>query len=281
MLSFFNKLSNLQLRIIAAIIGGSIVINAIYWSDWSYFMLFLCICFLANLEFYDLLINDKKKPNKYLGTFIGLTTYVVVFLVEKEILPSILLILLFPLCALLFIYELYFSNKKPFNNVAYTLLGVLYVSIPFSLMHIATFNHGRYSWQICLGCLFLLWASDTGAYFAGKNFGKTKLFPRISPGKTWEGTIGGAIASLGIAVLLSSYYTELKLWQWIILAIIIVVAGSYGDLVESSFKRSLKIKDSGSAIPGHGGFLDRFDGWLLSAPFIVTFLETSQLFLLD
>jgi len=273
MFKFLGKLSNLQQRIIAGILGGTIVINAIYWSEWSYFGLFFIICYLANLEFYDLLIADKKKPNKLFGTVIGMLIYTLVFVIEKEFISSRFFLALFPLCAFIFIYEMYFSKKKPFNNVAYTILGILYVSIPFSVMHIATFSNGKYSWQICLGCLFLLWASDTGAYIAGKSFGRTKLFPRVSPGKTWEGTLGGGFISVGIALLISQFYTELAIWEWVILAIIIVIAGSYGDLVESSFKRSLKIKDSGSAIPGHGGFLDRFDGWLLSAPFIATFLE--------
>jgi phosphatidate cytidylyltransferase len=273
MFNFLSGLSNLQQRIIAGITGGAIVINAIYWSEWSYFVLFFAICFLANLEFYDLLIADKKKPNKLFGTVIGMVIYTLVFVIEKEYISSKFFLTLFPLCAFIFIYELYYSKKKPFNNVAYTILGILYVSIPFSVMHVATFANGQYSWQICLGCLFLLWASDTGAYFAGKNFGRTKLFPRVSPGKTWEGSLGGGLTSIGIAVLISNFFTELNVWQWVCLAIIIVIAGSYGDLVESSFKRSLKIKDSGSAIPGHGGFLDRFDGWLLSAPFIATFLE--------
>ncbi len=273
MFNFLSGLSNLQQRIIAGIVGGAIVVNAIYWTEWGYFALFFGICLLANLEFYDLLIADKKKPNKLFGTVIGMSIYTLVFLIERKILPSKCYLTLFPLCAFIFIYELYNSKKKPFNNVAYTILGVLYVSIPFSVMHIATFSGGVYSWQICLGCLFLLWASDSGAYFSGKTFGRHKLFLRVSPGKTWEGSIGGGIISVAVSVLLSFYFKELQMWQWVSLSIIIVVAGSYGDLVESAFKRSLKIKDSGSAIPGHGGFLDRFDGWLLSAPFIATFLE--------
>jgi phosphatidate cytidylyltransferase len=274
MLGFLKGLSNLQQRLIAGIIGGLIVINAIYWSEWSYFALFFTICLLANLEFYDLLIADKKKPNKLFGTVIGMSVYTLVFLIEKGIIPSKCYLTLFPLCAFIFIYELYYNNKKkPFNNVAYTILGVLYVSIPFSVMHVSTFVNGNYSWQICLGSLFLLWASDTGAYFSGKTFGKTKLFKRVSPGKTWEGSLGGGLASILVAILLSRFFLELTIWQWICMSVIIVVAGNYGDLVESSFKRSLEIKDSGSTIPGHGGFLDRFDGWLLASPFVAVFLE--------
>ena len=124
-----------------------------------------------------------------------------------------------------------------------------------------------------LGCLLILWANDTGAYFAGIRFGKTKLFERISPKKSWEGAFGGAVLGLIFAYLLSGYFTSLAVWQWMCIGLIIVICGDYGDLIESQLKRSIEIKDSGNALPGHGGFLDRFDGLLISAPFIVAFLE--------
>ena len=143
----------------------------------------------------------------------------------------------------------------------------------FIVIILAFLELNTFSWQKPLGCLFLLWASDTGAYFAGTKFGKTKLFERVSPKKSWEGSIGGFIASMIVAYVLSRYFLDLKVWQWFGCGAIIVVAGTYGDLVESLFKRSIHIKDSASTIPGHGGFLDRFDGLLLSIPFIITFLK--------
>jgi phosphatidate cytidylyltransferase len=124
-----------------------------------------------------------------------------------------------------------------------------------------------------MGMLLLLWASDTGAYFAGVRFGRTKLFERVSPKKSWEGSIGGALASGLTAAILCYFFTDVNPVHWVLLAIIMVVAGTYGDLVESLFKRSIAIKDSGSAIPGHGGFLDRFDGLLISAPFVAALFK--------
>jgi phosphatidate cytidylyltransferase len=165
------------------------------------------------------------------------------------------------------------GERKPFTNIAFTFLGVIYVAVPFSLLHVFILRNGVYSYQILLGCLFLLWASDTGAYFAGVRYGKTKLFERVSPKKSWEGSMGGALAALMMAFVLAFVFQDLPPWQWHVIAVIIVVAGTYGDLVESLFKRSIAIKDSGSSLPGHGGFLDRFDGLLLSAPFIATFLN--------
>src|SRR5262249_33725331 len=127
--------------------------------------------------------------------------------------------------------------------------------------------------EIIFGCLFILWASDTGAYFAGTLFGRRKLFERISPKKSWEGAVGGALLAIVFAILMNAFFHSLQLWQWLSIAVIIIVGGTFGDLIESLLKRSIVIKDSGTSLPGHGGFLDRFDGLLISAPFIVAFLE--------
>lgn len=124
-----------------------------------------------------------------------------------------------------------------------------------------------------MGMVLIIWASDTGAYFAGITMGKRKLFERVSPKKTWEGSIGGGVLALGMAFLLSKFFHDLMPYEWFTAAIIIVIAGIYGDLVESLFKRTIEIKDSGTAIPGHGGFLDRFDSLILAIPFIVVFIE--------
>jgi phosphatidate cytidylyltransferase len=151
-------------------------------------------------------------------------------------------------------------------------LGIIYVALPFSLMHVAVFSQGVYLFPIVFGFLFILWANDTGAYFAGTAFGKTKLFERISPKKSWEGSLGGSILAFVMAGVMAHFFPQLPAWHWMIMAVIVVIAGTYGDLVESLFKRSIDIKDSGSLIPGHGGFLDRFDGLLLSMPFVSCFL---------
>ncbi len=127
-----------------------------------------------------------------------------------------------------------------------------------------------------LGYFFILWTYDTGAYLAGSKFGKHKLFERISPKKTWEGAIGGALLALTIAYIISLYFTSFSMTNWMIIAIIIIITGTLGDLVKSSFKRSINIKDSGNIIPGHGGILDRFDALFLSAPFVLCYLYITQ-----
>jgi phosphatidate cytidylyltransferase len=164
-------------------------------------------------------------------------------------------------------------ERKPFTNIAYTFLGIFYVAMPYALLNIAAFESGTYNFEIIFGCLFILWASDTGAYIAGTLFGRRKLFERISPKKSWEGALGGAVLAFVFAFIMQLYFSVLAPWQWYCVAAIIIVGGIYGDLIESLLKRSIEIKDSGSILPGHGGFLDRFDGLLISAPFIVAFLE--------
>jgi len=182
--------------------------------------------------------------------------------------------ILFPLASLIFLVKLYKkAENEPFINISLFYLGICYVALPFALINVIMYHHGYYSYQIMLGLLIIIWASDTGAYFAGSAFGKTKLFERISPKKSWEGSIGGAVVSISLAIVISRYYTDLNLIEWVIVAVIVVVAGTYGDLVESLFKRSMSIKDSGNIIPGHGGFLDRFDSLILAVPFIVLFLQ--------
>ena len=118
----------------------------------------------------------------------------------------------------------------------------------------------------------MLWANDTGAYLVGVKFGRTKLFERHSPKKTWEGFIGGALISAGVALIISHYFTELEWQQWVIMAVLISFFGTTGDLIESMFKRSINVKDSGGILPGHGGLLDRFDGLFLAVPVVYAYL---------
>jgi phosphatidate cytidylyltransferase len=272
-----NKLSsysNLTQRVVAAVVAVPFLIFCIYYSDWTFFGLFLLICILTQLEFYKLLKLDENVPLLYYGTFCGALLFTLSFLIETDRIPELSYYIISPLLTLIFFIKLYKKNDtKPFMNIAYTFLGIIYVALPFALICILSMVLGSYSWQIVLGCLLLLWASDTGAYFAGTKFGKTKLFERVSPKKSWEGSIGGFALAMVVAFVLNIYFKDLEGWKWFVIGAIIVIAGTYGDLVESLFKRSIQIKDSGSIIPGHGGFLDRFDGLLLSVPFIIAFLK--------
>jgi phosphatidate cytidylyltransferase len=175
-----------------------------------------------------------------------------------------------------FLISALFTKKSNFEIFSPTLFGILFVILPFCYLILffssVSYYNSENNARIVLGFFFLIWANDTFAYLVGRSLGKTKLFERVSPKKTWEGTIGGAACTQGIAWLISLYFTELLPVHWHLLAVIVSVFGTLGDLVESMFKRSLGVKDSGNILPGHGGILDRFDGVLLSAPFAVSYL---------
>ena len=276
-----RKYSNLTQRLITGILGAAAIIAGVSYGEWTYFAIFFLICLFTLLEFYNLVGLDGLAPQKAFGTVSGVLIFCLSFFIEGHIsldgsgpMPAEYYILIFPLISCIYMIKLYKKfERKPFTNIAYTFLGIFYVVVPFVLLNVIVFNEGRYNFEIILGSLLILWASDTGAYFAGTLFGRRKLFERISPKKSWEGFIGGALLAMIFAYGSSQYLHTLSVTQWIIVGILIIVGGTFGDLIESLLKRSIEIKDSGDSLPGHGGFLDRFDGLLISAPFIAAYLE--------
>ncbi|MCR9016857.1 phosphatidate cytidylyltransferase [Aquiflexum gelatinilyticum] len=270
-----NNYSNLGQRVITGIIGAGIIVAGSIISPWLYFLIFGLILAFSQMEFYKLSGLDGMLPLKSFGTFLGLSIFTLSFFIGMEHLNEKYYFLIFPLASLVFFIKLYRkSDKKPFTGIAYTFLGLFYVAVPFSLLNVAAFSvDDTFHYEVIVGSLFILWASDSGAYFAGTKFGKTKLFERVSPKKSWEGFLGGAASAFLVAYFLGKNFKSIEEWQWLGMATIIIIAGTYGDLIESLFKRSIEIKDSGKSLPGHGGFMDRFDGLLLSAPFIAAFLK--------
>lgn len=192
----------------------------------------------------------------------------------------------------MFISELYTKAPNPINNWAYTMLSQMYIALPFAMVNVLAFrgvgNGVVYNYLAPLSIFVFLWTNDTGAYLSGSLFGKHKLFPRVSPGKSWEGSIGGGLLVLLVSALVGMYQnsdmhetaTELLLTvpQWMGLGLVVVFFGTWGDLVESLFKRTIGIKDSGNILPGHGGMLDRFDSSLMAIPAAVIYLYTLTLF---
>ena len=187
----------------------------------------------------------------------------------------------------LMVAELYLKQEDPVHDWAYTMMSQLYIALPFSLLSVLAFRSVGsdivYTWHVPLSVFVFLWINDTGAYICGSLLGKHKLFPRISPGKSWEGSIGG-----GILVILSAWGLSqlcatgalgdcplvLSPLEYMGLGLTVVIFGTWGDLIESLFKRTLGIKDSGNILPGHGGMLDRFDSSLLAIPAAVVYLYT-------
>lgn len=268
-------MTNLAQRTITGVIGASILLAGIIYSEQTFLLLLIFISSMALLEFYKLTASDNIHPQKFFGLLINFIIFLPpliqnIFQTGFNILP---LIIVLPF--LVFIRELYTKSDKPINNIGATLLGNIYISLSLFCFYLISFqgNLENYQFACILGYFFILWANDIGAYFAGTYLGKHKLFERISPKKTWEGFFGGLILAFFMAGILSMYFENFTLIEWAIIASIIIVTGTLGDLVESMFKRSVHLKDSGSILPGHGGFLDRFDGLFISAPFVFFYLQ--------
>ncbi len=260
--------------------GGfvAVLLTCTFYNQFTFSLLFLLITVLGVWEFYTLAEKGQNKPRKVWGTMLGALLFITNAIVCLGYADYKLLLINIPLLFSVFIVELYTKATNPFRNIAFTILGIVYVAIPFSLLNYLVTFTGEFNYQILFGFFFILWSCDTGAYLAGSSFGKNKLFPRVSPGKSWEGTIGGAVASYGVAFIISGWYTSVSLMDWMVIASILIVIGTLGDLVESLFKRSKNVKDSGTLLPGHGGILDRFDSLIMAAPFVFTYLYLEKLF---
>lgn len=223
-------------------------------------------------EFYGIVSSEDRKPNKLLGILTALVLFGTTALYSLNWFESKYILLFIPFLLSISITALFQKRALPFNDIGYTILGIFYVSLPFLCFTRLAYIGNNFNHFLPLGFMILLWTNDTGAYLAGRSFGKHKLFERISPKKTWEGFIGGIVLAVLVAVNLEKYFGTIPQWQWVVVAVIIGVFGSLGDLVESMLKRSLNVKDSGTILPGHGGFLDRFDGLLVAAPLVYLFL---------
>ncbi|SMO53194.1 phosphatidate cytidylyltransferase [Solitalea koreensis] len=265
-------MSNFLQRTITAFFFAITLIVGVYYSGNSISILFFIISVLSLLEFFRLVGSTINKPIAGYGLLAGIVVYSLFALYNFRLIPSFCFYLVYPIIMGMFLVELFRRSETPFVNVGYTALGIIYAVLPYAVFMSMGFLKGSYTYQIPLGFLLLLWSNDSFAYLFGRALGRTKLFERISPKKTWEGFIGGMICTLLISQGIAYYFSSLSSLNWLIIAAIIVVFGTLGDLVESMLKRSLNVKDSGNLLPGHGGILDRFDGLLLAAPFVYVYL---------
>lgn len=243
---------------------------------------YLVLSLFCLYEFYGLVKQQTAQPNIIMGLFNGVLLFVAFTLIawaNHYSLPDLhnhlgyTLLFIVPLTLSgIFITELFRNIENPFNNISFTVIGITLTIVPFIFFQAIAYLHGDFNFHYPLAFLIMLWGNDTGAYLSGRYFGKHKLFERHSPKKTWEGFIGGVLISAGIALIISHFYIEMPWYQWVIMAVIIGTFGTMGDLVESMFKRSINVKDSGGILPGHGGLLDRFDGLFIAVPVVYTYL---------
>jgi phosphatidate cytidylyltransferase len=231
---------------------------------------------VALWEFYDLAEKGGYRPQKWFGIINGILVFLLFYFNAVGLIPAKMLLIPILPVSVMFISEMYRQADDNFKNIAFSLMGLIYVAVPFSTLSflaVNSFTHNIFSPIFLFSFFLMIWANDTGAYLTGVMIGKHKLFERISPKKTWEGSGGGLVFTFLAGFLISLYNTDLNLWEWLGYAAIVVVFGTYGDLAESLIKRRTGVKDSGNILPGHGGMLDRFDSAILAAPVIFLYLS--------
>jgi len=267
-------MSELLQRTITATVFTIVVLGCILLGKTSFILLFLGIMLGCLWEFYRLFKSSETPPMVIRGFILAFILFLCSALYSLGLVKTPFFSLLVPIFFLLPVSTLFLQRKETLISSAITLWGIFYCVVPVCLFLWIGFIHKHtYHYQYILGPILFIWFNDTGAFTFGKIFGKRRMFEKVSPGKTWEGFIGGALSTLALAYFLNLFFQDLNRWQWMVLSLLVVISGTIGDLVESMYKRELKIKDSGKFFPGHGGMLDRFDSFLMAAPFVFIFLS--------
>ena len=283
-----DKLKNMTIRAITGTIFVAAVVTCFLRPEAMMF-LFALVTALSVWEFTGLVNNSGDvRVNRFICTVAGVYLFLAFAGFCSGITPAAVFIPYLLTVVYLFISELYTKAPNPINNWAYTMLSQMYIALPFSMINVVAFHSTGdahvYDYLLPLSIFIFLWTNDTGAYISGSLLGRHKLFPRVSPGKSWEGSIGGGLLVLAVAALVGYLANSsegghtLSIPAWMGLGLVVVFFGTWGDLVESLFKRTLGIKDSGKILPGHGGMLDRFDSSLMAFPAAVIYLYTIMTF---
>ncbi|MEO8761524.1 MAG: phosphatidate cytidylyltransferase [Bacteroidia bacterium] len=259
-------------RATTALVFVALLLGCVWYSYLSFVIFFIAVGFIGLNEFFKLSENLNAKPHKLTGYIFYFLLIISVTWSDGLLTEFFILILLFPFTLL--IIEL-FKKDSAIINTAFTILAFMYVAIPCVLLAkiVSTgYNAGGYFPEKVLGMIFFVWINDTGAYFVGSFFGKHKLYEKISPNKTWEGTLGGIALCIALSFVVAIMFPQLATIHWVVISIIVAVFGNLGDLVESMLKRMAGVKDSGTLMPGHGGVLDRFDSLFFATPFVFCYL---------
>jgi len=270
-------------RSVTAVIFAVVMIGVILFAPVAFPFLFLLIGLIGLHEFYSLSKLTEARPSEIVG-MLAATVLFVKFNNEiwpvADIIPSVIWI---PFFLILLLIPMFSASANAFLDAGASFTGIIYVFTPVIITCRIAYGFDSafplsYHGEIIMGVLFLVWASDTGAYFVGSKFGKHRLFEKISPKKSWEGFFGGIALAAITGYFLAHYFTELSTSQWIVCGILAAITGTAGDLVESMFKRKAGVKDSGKILPGHGGILDRFDAYFFVIPSVYFYLYTEGFF---
>jgi phosphatidate cytidylyltransferase len=241
-------------------------------------MMFSIFAFFAMVglhEFYTIVSKEYELDLSYVLSMLGgLTLYALVSLWPSLSFSSNWFFTIGLAVLAIMLVELFSTKVKAALNFSVVMSGWVYVIFPFALINWLARTTGDFDYQLPVGFFAILWTNDTAAYLTGRSFGKHKLFPSVSPNKTWEGLLGGVLLATAAGAGIAYFFPVLPTSQWMIVAAIVASLGNVGDLFESHLKRTCQVKDSGTLIPGHGGVLDRFDGLLLAMPVVIFYLYT-------
>ncbi len=238
-----------------------------------------CLVILCGMlwEYYRIASRQGVRPQAVAGVAASVAIYLLSLLVAARVVHHHYLFSALLVVPAIMIAGLFRKEERVFDSLAHTILPLLYITLPLCLMPFAAFfREGpgavtgsslvSFTPLLVAGFFVLIWVNDSAAYITGIGLGRTPLFRRMSPKKTWEGFFGGLVVTAAAGFLMARFSGVMDVWGWILAALVVSVAGTYGDLVESMLKRGAGIKDSGSFMPGHGGFLDRFDSAIISFP---------------
>jgi phosphatidate cytidylyltransferase len=249
-------------RLITGAIYVVLLLSAVFLSSDAFDFLFMVFGLACLYEFKRLtLLRGYYIFLAYLGLWWGY-----IYLIDDKLLINILMVVTV-VVNLAMLYYLFARKKKLRNSFEKFIIGLFYIGGGCIFLTMIPYKNDIFAKYLIIGIFILIWVNDSFAYLVGKSIGRHKLFPSISPKKTIEGTVGGFVFCIGAAYLLSQFEPILNTAQWLILAAVIVLTGSLGDLIESKLKREAGVKDSGAILPGHGGMLDRLDSLIYTAPF--------------
>ena len=272
-----NDMKNLIQRTLSGILVIEAIVAGLLLGKYFFcgLMIVLMLCIMK--EYFRMTMGNEYRFSQILAMFAAVTLFVLTFLYMGFNLPGRLVMLAFIPIFVVMINSLYVKDKTDFGKFAFIYTALLYIAVPMTLTNFAVFRFiGAYDGVLLLCFFAIIWASDVGAYVfgitLGQKYGK-KLFPAVSPKKSWIGFWGGLLLAVAVAVVLNcTGLFRYPLYHCIIMAVLMNIAGVYGDLIESQWKRHYAIKDSGSVIPGHGGIWDRFDSALMAIPAGVIYL---------
>jgi len=273
-------LNNLIRRTITGIIYVAVMLAGASLHPLLFAIIFAVLLFLTQKEFYKVMEKGNNHCHKTPGLILGIILFVACFGTVFGLFPPKSCLIFILALILTFIIEIFKNSTKIIETSTVTFTGFIYVAVPFSLLNFIVFPgypaDRLFNPSILIGIFFITWIYDTFAYLTGYFFGKHKIHKRISPQKTWEGFIAGAVFALITGVLNAVIFKSTTMAEWLIIAGIIIIFGTLGDLFESKIKRDINIKDSGNILPGHGGLLDRFDSLLFVIPVVYVWLTLSK-----